>query len=451
MGTTHLLSTLKVTGRILATVSVIALVTAGAIPAAVAQEAPPPEAAAPAAQPEIAEGVAAIVNDDIISSYDLVQRMKLVMLTTGFQPTAETLPQLQAEAQRQLIEERLKRQELRRVEKENKTTIIATDAEIDEFIAEQVQGEYKVTADQFYAQLAAQGVGRDTYREQMRIEFSWQQYMRGRYGSRLRIGEDQIKAVQKRLADAASKPQYQVSEIFIDNARVGGPDVAFNGAQSLIAQMQQGAPFPQVARQFSSSPTAASGGDAGWVSPGELPPEVDAVLPDVRPGQLSPPIPTQDGVYVILVRDKRAGASSNLVTLKQAAVGLDAGADQAAVDAASASLLKLKALNPTCADLEAKAGQVPNVVAGDMGEMEATSLTGGFAEAAANTPENQLSATPIRSEAGVHLVMVCGKRSGVGGLPTAEQIERRLFSQQLDLVSKRVMRDLKMQATIENR
>jgi 4-hydroxythreonine-4-phosphate dehydrogenase len=37
------------------------------------------------------------------------------------------------------------------------------------------------------------------------------------------------------------------------------------------------------------------------------------------------------------------------------------------------------------------------------------------------------------------------------GLPTAEQIERRLHNQQLDLISKRVVRDLRMQATIENR
>lgn len=445
MGTTNLLSTLKQTGRILATASVIALTTAGLSSAAIAQEVPA------AVQPDIAEGVTAVVNDDIISSYDLVQRMKLLILTTGFQPTQETLPQLQAEAQRQLIEERLKKQELRRVEKENKTSIIATDAEIDEVIAEQVQQEFKVTADQFYAQLAQQGVGRETYREQARIEYSWQGYMRGRYGSRLRIGQDQIKATQKRLADAASKPQYQVSEIFIDNARVGGADVAFNGAQSLIAQMQQGAPFAQVARQFSASPTAASGGDAGWVSLGEMPPEVDAVLDSVRPGQFSPPIPTQDGVYIIWVREKRAGAVSNLVTLKQAAVTVDTGADQAAVDAASQSLESLRALKPTCNDLEAKAARVPGVVAGDMGEIEESGLVGGFAEAAANTPQGQLSATPIRTDVGVHLVMVCGKRNGGANLPSPEQIERRLQSQALDLISKRVMRDLRMQATIENR
>ena len=446
MGTTNLLSTLKVTGRILATVSVIALATAGMPMAAFAQEAP-----APAVQPDLAEGVAAVVNDDIISSYDLVQRMKLLILTTGFQPTAETLPQLQSEALRQMIDERLKRQELRRVEKENKTSILPNDKELDEVIADQVQGQYKVTADQFFAQLAAQGVSPESYREQIRIDYAWEGYMRGRYGSRLRVGADQVKAVQKRLSDAATKPQYQVSEIFIDNARVGGPDVAFNGAQSLISQMQQGAPVPQVARQFSASPTAASGGDAGWVSPGEMPPEVDAVLDSVRPGQISPPIPTQDGVYVIWVREKRAGGTTSLVTLKQAAVTVDAAADQAAVDAASASLEKLRALNPPCADLEGKAGQVADVVAGDMGEIEVSGLTGGFADAAANTPENQLSATPIRTDVGVHLVMVCGKRNSGGAIPTAEQIERRLIAQQLDLVGKRVMRDLRMQATIENR
>ncbi len=445
MGMTNLHPTLKVTGRILATVSVIALVSAGMTPVAFAQEAPAQ------VQPDIAEGVTAVVNDDIISSYDLVQRMKLLILTTGFQPTQETLPQLQAEAQRQLIDERLQRQELRRVEKENKTSIIASDQEIDEVIAETVQGEYKVTADQFYAQLAAQGISRDTYREQSRIEYSWQGYMRGRYGSRLRIGQDQVKAAQKRLSDAASKPQYQISEIFIDNARVGGPDVAFNGAQSLVAQMQQGAPFAQVARQFSASPTAASGGDAGWISTGEMPPEVDAVLDSVRPGQISPPVPTQDGVYIIWVREKRAGGAASLVTLKQAAVTLDASADQAAVDAAGQTLEKLRALKPTCADLEAKAGKVPTVIAGDMGEIEMSGLTGGFAEAAANTPDNQLSASPIRTDVGVHLVMVCGKRNSDGNLPTNEQLERRLFNQQLALISKRVMRDLKMQATIEAR
>jgi len=64
----------------------------------------------------VSESVAAIVNDDIVSTYDLVQRMRLVAVTAGIQPSEETLPQLQREALRGLIEERLQIQELRRVE-----------------------------------------------------------------------------------------------------------------------------------------------------------------------------------------------------------------------------------------------------------------------------------------------------------------------------------------------
>ena len=433
-----------ITGKVLATASVLAMVMAGTGPVAWGQS-------SSSIEPQIAESVSAVVNDDIISSYDLVQRMKLLILTSGLQPSQENIPQIQQEALRSLVEERLQIQELKRVEKENKTSIIATDKELDEQIADIVQNEYKVTPEQFYAQLQQQNVGRQTYREQVRAEMSWQQYMHGRYGSRLRIGEDQIKATMQRMTEAAAKPQYEVSEIYIDAGRVGGLQIAVQGAQQLIDQMKQGAPFPAVARQFSASATAASGGDAGWISPGEMPAQVDAVLADLRPGQLSPPIPTDEGVYIIYLRDKRAGGGSSLVTLKQAAVIVPAEADEAAVAAAGRSLEQVRALSPTCSDLEAKAATVSGVLAGDLGEAEVSGLAPGFAEAAASTPDNTLSASPIRTQGGVHLVMVCGRRNSGGPNLTSKQVENRLYGQQLTLIAKRVMRDLRTTATIEVR
>jgi peptidyl-prolyl cis-trans isomerase SurA len=81
----------------------------------------------------VSESVAAIVNDDIVSTYDLVQRMRLLSITAGMQPTEDPIcPQLQREALRGLIEERLQIQELRRVEQENKIEIIASDPEVDD-------------------------------------------------------------------------------------------------------------------------------------------------------------------------------------------------------------------------------------------------------------------------------------------------------------------------------
>lgn len=451
-GTTRLKKSARsVTGLAMAAVSALSL---GFAPLAQAQDlAPAPGStdAALAAMPESAlgESVAAIVNDDIISTYDLVQRMRLLAVTAGIQPDENTIPQLQREAMRGLIEERLQLQELRKVEKEHKTDIVATEADIDAELAEVARGN-NMTADQMLGQLRAAGIGPETLREQIRAEVSWQGYIRGRYGSRLRIGQDQIRAVQEQLTASASKPQYQISEVVIDPVRVGGLDNAVQGATQLIGQIQQGAPFPAVARQFSSSPTSANGGDAGWVGSGEIPREVEDVLEQLRPGQLSRPIVTQDGVYIIYLRDKRAGSNVQLVTLKQAAVPLAPDAAPEQVQAAAALLEGLRPQVTGCADLEAKAATVEGVMAGDLGEAELAGLTEGFQAAVASTPDGQLS-QPIRTGAGLHLIMVCGRRQSGAQIPTVQQIENRLFGQQLSMISRRLLRDLRGTATIEQR
>lgn len=426
--------------------SILALTVAG-LPAQ-ARQAAPPAAEQPRANP-LSESVAAVVNDDIISSYDLMQRMRLLMVTSGLQPTQENLPQLEQEALRSLIDEHVQMQELRRVEKEQKITIISTDKEVDEEIANIAQGN-RMSAEQLLGQLAAQGVSADTWRTQIRAETSWQNWISGRYGSRLRIGEDQIKAFQRRMAESASKPQYQVSEVFIDAVRVGGAEVALNGARQLVGQMQQGAPFAAVARQFSAASTAANGGDAGWISPGEMPAEVDEALEQLRPGQLSAPIPVKDGVYIIYLRDKRSGAKATLVDLKQVAVALPKDAPEADVQAATTLLAGLKPKLTSCQTLEAEAGKVSGVVAGDLGEAEIGDLAPAFQQAANTLNIGQVS-DPIRTDAGLHLIAVCGKRQSGGGAPSHDQIENRLKGQQLALISKRYLRDLRNSATIETR
>ena len=440
--------------------SILALTVAslGAPAVAQTQEAAPPQVEAPAAAaaPEQAaapqplqESVAAVINDEIVSSYDLMQRMRLLMATSGMQPTQENLPQIEQEALRSLIDEHLQMQELRRVEKQQKITIISTDKEVDEQIADIAQSN-KMSPDQLKQSLVQQGIGLDTWRAQLRADSSWQSWIQGRYGSRLRIGEDQIKAYQRRLAESAAKPQYQISEVFLDASRVGGMEVALNGAGQLIGQMQQGAPFAAVARQFSGSATAANGGDVGWVSQGEMPTEVDAALEQLRPGQLSRPIQVKDGVYIIYLRDKRAGSKTAIVDLKQVAAPLAADATQAQIDAATKLLTDLKPKITSCETLETAAGKVDGLVAGDLGEAEITDLAPAFQEAANKLDVGQVS-DPIRTDAGMHLIAVCGKRQGGANAPNHDQIENRLRGQQLALIAKRYLRDLRNQATIETR
>ena len=445
-----MMRTAKVTGQ-LARGAVLAVAFATLAGTGSAQEAAAPPVATTARPPGLAEAaVAAIVNDEIVSTYDLAQRMRLLIATSGVQPTEQNIPQFQHEALISLVDERLQLHELKRVEKEQKLDLIATDPEIDDEIGDMAK-QNKLSGPQFMAQLAAQGIGGETLRQQIRAQVSWQRWIRGRYGSRLRIGEDQIKAQQQRITTSASKPQYQISEVFLDANRVGGMQTAVTGAGQLISQLQQGAPFQAVARQFSSSASAASGGEVGWIASGEMAPEVEAAMDQMRPGQLSKPIPVRDGVYIIYLRDKRSGAGATMVNLKQAAVGLPLTASDSEVAAGRAKLMALRAQVKGCDDLEAQAAKTPGVVAGDLGEAEIKDLAPAFREAAEALSPGQVS-EPIRTAAGLHLLAVCGKHAS-GGEATLghDQIESRLFGAQLSMIARRYMRDLRNSATIETR
>jgi peptidyl-prolyl cis-trans isomerase SurA len=418
----------------------------GAVPA-VDTAAPPP--AAPAAPAPLTERVIASVNDDIISTYDLDQRMRLLIVTAGIQPTNDNIPEIEREALSSLIDERLELQELKREEKEQKFTIIATDADVDDEVAD-IAKQNNTTPGQLLASLAQQGVGADTFRGQLRAEISWQRWIRGRYGSRLRIGEDQIKAFQQRVAAEANKPKYLISEVLIDTQRAGGAQQAVNEATQLIAQLHQGAPFQAVARQFSSDSTAANGGNAGWVTPGQFPPEVDAALEQMRPSTLSAPIPTKDGVYIIYLQEKQAGGGAMLISLKQAAIALAADATQDQMDAAKAKLEALKPQLHGCDNFETIAAKADGVVAGDLGEADVKDLAPAFKDAALTLQIGQVS-EPLRSDQGLHLIAVCNKRTNAAQGMDRDEIENLLFGKQLSMISKRYVRDLRNSADIETR
>ena len=129
---------------------------------------------------------------------------------------------------------------------------------------------------------------------------------------------------------------------------------------------------------------------------------------------------------------------------------LGAEASETELAAARATLESLRPRVTGCDNIETAAAGIQGVMAGDLGEAEIQDLAPAFREAAETLQPGQLSA-PIRTPAGLHLVAVCGKRQSGAQIPSAEQIENRLMNQQLAMVSKRYLRDLRNSATIETR
>ncbi|MGZ8494717.1 MAG: peptidylprolyl isomerase [Candidatus Binatia bacterium] len=86
-------------------------------------------------------------------------------------------------------------------------------------------------------------------------------------------------------------------------------------AEAIIKEARRGKDFAQLAKTDSADPTAAKGGDVGWVVQGQMPPAVDKLIFGIGKGDVSDPVETPGGVQIFKVDDVRA--EKNL-TLKEA-------------------------------------------------------------------------------------------------------------------------------------
>lgn len=408
-------------------------------PAAEAAPVPPP--AAPAFQ--MSDGILATVNDSVITGFDLRQRMLLLIAMTQVQPTPENIPAIQQQALNALVDERLQVQELA-----NYKDLVVTDQQVDEEIAAMAQ-EVGASPQAYLEFLAQGGIRPATVREQIRAQIGWSQLVGGRFQSRARVSRGAVEAAMRQISEAAAKKQYLIGEIYIEAARVGGQQAALNGATQLVQQMVQGAPFQNVARQFSASPSATRDGDAGWVVEGTMPPTVQQALDQLDIGQLSRPIPVDGGVYIIYMRDKRDGATASLVQIKQVMIELPDTASETEVAAASQ---RLETLRPqlTCDSMLARATSEQGLLGADLGEADVQNLAPQFQQVARSAEVGSVS-SPVRTPLGLHLLAVCGRRVGGSEAPNPQQVENQLFRQNLANLGRRYMRDLREDALIEMR
>lgn len=405
-----------------------------------AEQAPPVAAQRP--QFQLADGVLATVNDSVITGFDLRQRMLLLIAMTQVQPTPENIPAIQQEAMSALIDERLQAQELKSYK-----DLIVTDEEVGEEIASMAQ-EVGTTPEAYLTFLEQGGIRAQTLREQLRTRIGWQQLVGGRFQSRARASKGAVDAAMRQISEAASKKQYLLGEIYIEAARVGGQQAALNGANQLVQQMvSQGAPFQAVAQQFSSAPSAARGGDAGWVVEGTMQPALQVAMDQLDVGQLSRPIPVEGGVYILYMRDKRDGSVANMVQLKQVMIELPETATEAQIAAASQ---RLEALRPqlTCDTMLARATSEQGLLGADLGEADVQNLAPQFQQVARSAEVGSVS-SPVRTPLGLHLLGVCGRRAGGATAPDVRQVENSLFRQNLATLERRYMRDLVADALIE--
>ncbi len=217
--------------------------------AAFAASAPP----TPAAQ---AMRIVAVVNGDVISNSDVDNRTRLFALSTGLPMTPDVLDRLKHQITRQLIDEKLRMQEVQR------RHIVIADKAIADAIHD-IEARNDLPAGALRQKLSAGGVGQRTLIDQLRTQLGWTQVLREQLGDQVKITDAEVAEQQRVLAQQVGKPEYRVGEIFIPVDDPAAAADAQRFAETVISELRSRRPVPGGRRAVQPEPDGAAGWRAG--------------------------------------------------------------------------------------------------------------------------------------------------------------------------------------------
>lgn len=229
--------------------------------------------------------IVALVNGEIISTEDFQSRINSFVMNTQIPLNEQTRGMMMQKVLNAAIDEKLKLQEA------EKNGISITEDEIKAQIGN-IEKKSKIPAGQLTKILKEADVNPQTIHEQVKSDLAWLRLIRKKYYMEGTPTQKEINAALKEAQEDLSTPKFLVSEIYIkkDNAR---------NLSDLVYNLRNDDRFGVYAMQFSDSPSAANGGNLGWVNTGKLPSALETRLKRMNPGDISDPIQVGDGYYIL--------------------------------------------------------------------------------------------------------------------------------------------------------
>jgi peptidyl-prolyl cis-trans isomerase SurA len=391
--------------------------------------------------------IVAVVNEDIITRRDLEQRIDLVIATGNLERQPGVRQAIAPEVLRLLVDDRLKQQEARRL------SITVSQREVERALVD-ISRQLNVEPSGIPDYLAARGASMATLISQLETEIGWIKTVTRAAGERQAVSEEEIEQEVVRLRGATGGTEYRIAEVFLPVEEGAGERPAMELADRIVRESRAGGSFAALARTFSQSASAEQGGDLGWIRPGQIDPRIEEAVQRLDPGQVSNPIRTEGGIYVVELLNRRAvpagGGGTTILTLHQVVLPLSAQASGAAVAEQLAKAADLRAGEKTCAQFSERGRLLGAVSAGDLGRVDLDKLPPPIRQIVGPLAAGQVS-EPIRSPDGVVLLMVCDRQEEEISPDIRQQVERRLFEQRMSATSRQLLRDLRRTALLDVR
>lgn len=398
-------------------------------------------------QQQVIQKIEALVNDDVITAFDVGQRMGLVLLGTGRTLNSqEELLQLRAQVLETLINEKLEIQEALQYE------VPVPEDELFEVYG-RVARSYNRTEETFEELLQSYGTSTAAILAQIEAEYAWQTLVNGRYSSYVEAKDEEIEAILAEMEANAGKREYRLSEIFLISSDPTQDERVQQTAARIKEQMGDAFRFGEMARQFSQSTTSAQGGDLGWISEAQLAPEIFAAVQEMDILDVSEPIKTSGGYYLIAMTDRRSILQPEPLDenfsvrqvgwfFTQETTEESAGAWYDMAEAKAEAFTSCENLDQFVRELG------DGIVARDLGTIPLKQFNPELREILMEFSSGTAT-PPINTPDGFIIFVICDRSMPEAILPTPSAVQQQLETQRIAMMARRYLRDLKRDAIID--
>ncbi len=383
------------------------------------------------------QAISAIVNDEVISRYDVQQRVQLIVSTSGIKPTQENISRLEAQALRSLVNEKIQLQEAEKLD------VPSSEQEVG-LMLERIANGSQMSGEEILELINSQGVRPDTLLNQIRAELLWNKIVRGRYGSYVNVNDDEVSIVYDRTIESIGRDQFEISEIFLGYEDSKEEEEANILANRLVEQLREGASFSAVAQQFSQSSTSGQGGYIGWVAEGQLDNEVINAIKSLDKDGISNPINSTGGYYIIRLNDITKAGGKNPLRNQYDLVSIIFNKEniQDANNFAKEFI--------SCKRIDSLTEKYNEKEVNYIGKRILSELPSDLHEELLNKDAGEtLNIREIGDN--INLILICDRKDDIGIQVSRESIEENIYSQKIGMMSRRYLRDLRRDAVIEYR
>jgi peptidyl-prolyl cis-trans isomerase SurA len=258
-----------------------------------------------AAKAEIVDGVAAVVNGDVITISELEERVGPQLPPPGSDGDLRKRRDLLLKrAVEDAVADKL-------LEKEAESQgLMPTAAEIDNAV-DDVKRANGIDDQTLETALKQQGLSKDHYREMLKLQLTRMKVVEYKVKSRVTVSEDDVKARYGKMSgEAKGTEEVHARDMYLPK----GDDAAGVKAKLVAARkrVEGGVPFAKVAEEV-GGPLSSNGGDLGWLGRGAMLPELEKVAFTLKNGEMSEIVDAAGGYHLVLVEDRRlSGAAKPL-------------------------------------------------------------------------------------------------------------------------------------------